>query len=82
VRPGNPPTLIQHGTDDAVAPVSQVRWFRDVMVEAGNVGLLVEYERAAHAFHYPGPAGHFDHVIDLTAEFLLNRLAAAPPAPG
>jgi acetyl esterase len=80
VRPGNPPTLIQHGTDDAVAPVTQVRRFRDVMVTAGNDCLLLEYERAAHAFHYPGPAGYFDHVIDATTEFLLSRLAAPPPA--
>jgi hypothetical protein len=27
-----------------------------------------------HAFHYPGSAGHFDDVIDATAEFLLDRL--------
>jgi acetyl esterase/lipase len=82
VRPGNPPTLIQHGTDDAVAPVSQVRRFRDAMVEAGNDCLLLEYAGAGHAFHYPGPAGHFDHVIEATAKFLLGRLAAAPGAAG
>lgn len=75
VRPGNPPTLIQHGTHDKVAPVSQVRRFRDVMVQAGNDCILLEYERAEHAFHYPGPAGYFDDVIDATAEFLLDRLA-------
>jgi hypothetical protein len=27
------------------------------------------------AGRYPGPAGHFDDVIDATAEFLLGRLA-------
>lgn len=31
VRPGNPPTLIQHGTHDEVAPIGQVRRFRDVI---------------------------------------------------
>src|ERR1700728_3651069 len=36
VRPGNPPTLIQHGRHDEVAPVGTVRRFRDVMVQAGN----------------------------------------------
>jgi acetyl esterase/lipase len=76
VRPGNPPTLIQHGTHDEVAPIGQVRRFRDLMVQAGNDCILLEYERAEHAFHYPGPAGHFDDVIDATAEFLLDRLAA------
>jgi acetyl esterase/lipase len=76
VRPGNPPTLIQHGTHDEVAPIDTVRRFRDVMVRAGNECVLLEYERAEHAFHYPNPAGHFDEVIDATAEFLLDRLTA------
>jgi acetyl esterase len=76
VRPGNPPTLIQHGTHDEVAPIDTVRRFRDLMAEAGNDCVLLEYEGAEHAFHYPGPAGHFDLVIDATAEFLLDRLAA------
>ena len=76
VRPGNPPTLIQHGTRDEVAPISQVRRLRDVMVQAGNDCILLEYERAGHAFHYPGAAGHFEDVIDATAGFLLDRLAA------
>jgi dipeptidyl aminopeptidase/acylaminoacyl peptidase len=75
VQPGNPPMLIQHGTDDEVAPIDQVRRFRDAMVQAGNDCILLEYERAEHAFHYPGPAGHFDDVIDATADFLLDRLA-------
>jgi acetyl esterase len=76
VRPGNPPTLIQHGTRDEIAPIDSVRRFRDLMVQAGNVCTLVEYEGAEHAFHYPGKAGHFDDVIDATAGFLLGRLAA------
>jgi len=74
VRPGNPPTLIQHGARDEVAPIEQVRRFRDLMARAGNDCLLVEYEQAEHAFHYPGPAGHFHRVIDATAEFLHDRL--------
>jgi acetyl esterase/lipase len=76
VRPGNPSALIQHGTHDEVAPIGTVRRFRDAMVQAGNDCVLLEYERAGHAFHYPGPAGHFDDVIDATAEFFLGRLAA------
>jgi acetyl esterase len=76
VRHGNPATLIQHGTHDAVAPIGQVRRFRDMMVQAGNDCVLLEYDRAEHAFHYPGPARYFDEVIDATADFLLDRLAA------
>jgi acetyl esterase len=76
VRPGNPPTLIQHGTHDELAPIGQVRRFRDAMVRVGNDCVLVEYEGAKHAFHYPGSAGHFDDVIEVTAEFLLGRPAS------
>ncbi|WP_345432586.1 alpha/beta hydrolase [Actinoallomurus vinaceus] len=75
VRPGNPPMLIQHGTHDEVASIDQARRFRDAMAQAGNDCILLEYEGAEHAFHYPGPAGHFDDVIDATAGFLLDRLA-------
>jgi acetyl esterase/lipase len=76
VRPGNPPMLIQHGTADEVEPIDHVRRFRDAMVRAGNECTLLEYEHAAHAFHYPGRSGHFDDVIDATARFLLDRIAA------
>lgn len=72
VRAGNPPTLIQHGMHDEVTPIGQVRRFRDMMVQVGNDCILLEYEHAEHAFHYPGPTGHFNHVIDATAEFLLD----------
>jgi acetyl esterase/lipase len=78
VRHGNPPTLIQHGTHDEVASIGQVRRFRDVMVKAGNECILLEYERAEHAFHYPGPAGHFDDVIVAIAEFLLDQHYESP----
>jgi acetyl esterase/lipase len=76
VRPGNPPMLIHHGTDDEVEPIDHVRRFRDAMVQAGNECTLLEYEHAEHAFHYPGDSGHFDDVIDATARFLFDRIAA------
>ena len=76
VRPGNPPMLIQHGTADEVEPIDHVRRFRDAMVRAGNECTLIEYAHAGHAFHYPGSSGHFDDVIDATARFLVDRIAA------
>jgi acetyl esterase/lipase len=76
-RPGNPPMLIHHGTDDEVEPIDNVRRFRDMMVRAGNGCTLLEYENAEHGFHYPGHSGHFDDVIDATARFLLDRISAA-----
>ena len=77
VRPGNPPVLIHHGTDDEVEPIDCVRRFRDAMVRAGNECTLLEYENGVHGFHYPGDDGHFDEVIDVTARFLLDRVAMA-----
>lgn len=70
VRPGNPRTLIQHGTGDEVEPIDNVRRFRDAMERSGNVCGLVEYEDARHAFHYPESGPHFDDVIEATADFL------------
>lgn len=76
VRPGNPPTLIHHGTRDEIEPIEGVRRFRDAMVRSGNECALREYDHAAHGFHYPGSGAHFDEVIDTTARFLLDRIAA------
>lgn len=71
VRPGNPPTLIHHGTDDEVEPIANVRRFRDAMASAGNECRVFEYEGAEHAFHHPG-GGHFDAVMDVTRRFLID----------
>ncbi|MET7670172.1 alpha/beta hydrolase [Micromonospora luteifusca] len=76
VRPGSPLMLIHHGTADEVEPIEHVRRFRDAMVQAGNDCTLLEYDHAEHGFHYPGHSGHFDGVIDATARFLLDRIAA------
>lgn len=76
VRPGKPPTLIQHGTEDEIEPIDSVRRFREAMTRAGNACTLVEYPGAKHAFHYPD-GDHFDAVIDTTARFLLDRLDPA-----
>jgi acetyl esterase/lipase len=71
VQPGRPRTLIQHGTEDEVEPIASVRRFRDAMTRIGNTCTLIEYPGAKHAFHYPD-GGHFDEVMDATAEFLLR----------
>jgi acetyl esterase/lipase len=76
VRPGNPPMLIHHGTRDEIEPIENVRRFRDAMVASGNECTLREYAHAEHGFHYPGNGPHFDDVIDTTARFLLDRIAA------
>jgi acetyl esterase/lipase len=76
VQPGNPPMLIHHGTRDEIEPIEGVRRFRDAMVRSGNECTLREYEHAEHGFHYPGNGTHIDDVIDITARFLLDRIAA------
>jgi acetyl esterase/lipase len=48
------------------------------MTNAGNDCVLVEYEGAEHAFHYPGSSKYFDDVMAATATFLLARLTAFP----
>jgi acetyl esterase/lipase len=76
VRPGNPPMLIHHGTRDEVEPIDCVRRFRDAMVRSGNECTLLEYEHAEHGFHYPGNSEYFEDVMDATARFLLEEIAA------
>lgn len=60
ILPRNPRVLIQHGTHDEIAPIGTVRRFRDLMVQASNDCLLLEYENAGHAFHYRRSAAYFD----------------------
>jgi acetyl esterase/lipase len=55
-------------------PIEHVRRFREAMVTAGNDCVLLEYEGAGHAFHYPGPDGHFDAAMRSTADFIMERL--------
>jgi dipeptidyl aminopeptidase/acylaminoacyl peptidase len=74
VRPGIPPILVQHGTSDTVVPIDHVRRFREAMVAAGNDCVLIEYEGAGHAFHYPGPDGNFNAVMSSTTDFIMERL--------
>jgi acetyl esterase/lipase len=71
--PGIPPVLIQHGTRDTIGSIGTMRRFRDLMAQAGNDCVLLEYEGAEHAFHYF--AEHLDTVNNATADFPLGRLA-------
>lgn len=70
VQPGRPRTLIQHGTEDEIEPITSVRRFQEAMTRAGNECELIEYPGAKHAFHYPD-GDHFDEVMAATIRFLL-----------
>lgn len=80
VRPDRPPTLIQHGTEDEIQPIDEVRRFREATVRAGNDCTVVEYPGAKHGFHYPD-GGYFEEVMEVTARFLLDRLDPADAGP-
>jgi acetyl esterase/lipase len=50
IRPGQPPCLLMHGTEDLSVPVEQARRFAELYTEAGNRCELVILEDIAHAF--------------------------------
>jgi acetyl esterase/lipase len=50
VVPGLPPTLIFHGTEDELVPISQVQRFKQKMKDAGNTCILIEAEGEGHGF--------------------------------
>ena len=55
VRPGLPPTLILHGTEDAVVPFSQVKSFVEQMRAVGNRAELFEASGQGHGFFNNSP---------------------------
>lgn len=54
VAPGNPPTIIFHGTEDKTVKFATVEKFTETMNEHGNTCELVPYEGAGHGFFNPG----------------------------
>ena len=54
VRADLPPTLLVHGTADAVVPIEQAQRFARLMVAAGNRCELVALPGRQHAFFMPG----------------------------
>lgn len=50
VRPGLPPTIIFHGTEDVTVPFAQAEGFTHKMQQAGNDCTLVPFEGKGHAF--------------------------------
>ncbi len=74
VRPGVPPTIMFHGTDDVVVPLDSVRRFRDCMEEAGNRCELVEFAGAEHGFFNARPDGNplYDETLARATQFLVG----------
>ncbi|MFG2629259.1 alpha/beta hydrolase [Streptomyces sp. NPDC048473] len=79
VRPGAPPTLVMHGTEDRVVPIDGVRRFRDRMTTEGNHCRLVEYPGAGHGFFNSGMNDCYDATVREAAGFLLSLPDGVPP---
>lgn len=82
---GLPPSVVFHGTADALVPIDQARRFRDAAARAGAEVTLHEYEGRQHAFFNPVPpersgdlnAGDFESTVATALGFVL---AAVEPA--
>lgn len=53
-KPGFPPTLVLHGSNDPVVDPATARRFADAMLDAGNPVRLIELAGTKHAFALPG----------------------------
>jgi acetyl esterase/lipase len=75
VRKGAPPTLVQHGKEDATVPYWTTEAFADAMKKAGNRCELVGYEGEKHGFFNVGRGGSNKNFIATTKrmdEFLTS----------
>ena len=65
VNPASPPTLIVHGTADALIPYSASQSFAEELQQAGVPHVLFTLPDAPHT-----PLQHFDEIVTVIAEFL------------
>ena len=74
VRPGMPPTIMFHGTEDQFVPITLARRFRRLMTDAGTECELVEFPGAGHGFFNHDPNGNdaYDTVLERTRAYLLR----------
>jgi len=56
VQPGQPPTIIFHGTADNIVPLENVERFTRLMTAAGNRCELVPFPGKEHGFYHYGDA--------------------------
>lgn len=75
VRPGAPPTVIFHGTQDTTVPIASVARFEERMKAAGNDCVLFPHEGKSHGF-YRGPA-NFAAVAEQADRFLIRQKVLA-----
>jgi len=91
VKPGAPPTLILHGSADAVVPLSQAEAFAAAMKQAGNPCELLVMEDMPHTWAVPNTIHMFQcYLPSIMGEWLQGvdawlidkgYLTGTPPAP-
>lgn len=74
VRPGLPPTIIFHGTEDTTVPIENVERFCRLMHEAGNECTLLPFSGHKHGFFNYGRFDNepFKQTIRAADEFLIE----------
>ncbi|MCL5269241.1 MAG: alpha/beta hydrolase, partial [bacterium] len=74
MRPGAPPTLIQHGKDDTTVPFASMELFRKAMQADGNRCDLIGYEGQQHGFFNAGRGNNemFRQTLAAADNFLVD----------
>ncbi|WP_405913190.1 alpha/beta hydrolase [Streptomyces sp. NBC_00963] len=74
VRPGMPPAVMFHGTDDQLVPITLARRFRQLMTDTGTECELVEFPGVGHGFFNHDPNGNsaYHTVLARTQAYLLR----------
>ena len=70
VKPGDPPTIIFHGTADKTVPYANAVAFEKAMKDAGNAVELVTFRGGGHGFAYRPAKKDANKALRLTDEFL------------
>ncbi len=70
VKPGDPPTIVFHGTADKTVPYANAVAFEQAMKDAGNAVELVTFRGVGHGFAYRPAKKDANRALRLTDEFL------------
>lgn len=75
VRPGLPPAIVFHGTQDTTVPFEQAERFTTAMRDAGNVCDLCAYEGRGHGFfnYGRGDGADYDQTVAQMDDFLVRH---------
>lgn len=81
VKPGLPPTLVFHGTNDTICPFEGSQAFTDAMQKAGNRCELIPHEGGRHGYLEPSRSMEsFNEAMKQTEDFLISLKLVDRPA--